>query len=127
VDHVVAAEISEGARAQVVEGKIPDGMIGLDIGPKTAKMYEERIAKAKLVVWNGPMGYSEIKTFADGTRRIAQAMANSKAITIVGGGETAEAVEALGLQDKISHVSTGGGASLEFLGGKVLPGIAVLK
>jgi len=127
VDHVVAAEISEDAKPQTVGAEIPDGMIGLDIGPKTAALYEEKIAAARLVTWNGPLGYSEIAAFADGTKRVAEAMARCGGTTIVGGGETAEAVEELGLQDKLSHVSTGGGACLDFLAGKVLPGIAALE
>ena len=101
--------------------------IGLDIGPRTAELFENELADAALVTWNGPLGYFEIPEFAEGTRRVAQAMADSTATTIVGGGETAEAVEQLGLQDRISHVSTGGGASLAFLGGEELPGIAALQ
>ncbi|NLW49943.1 MAG: phosphoglycerate kinase [Candidatus Brocadiaceae bacterium] len=127
VDHVCAREIAPDAEAQVFEGEIPDGWIGLDIGPRTAALYAERIRDAALVTWNGPVGYFEIDQFAKGTEAIARAMAESNATSIVGGGETAEAVEELGLQDRISHVSTGGGASLEFLAGDTLPGIAVLE
>jgi 3-phosphoglycerate kinase len=127
VDHVCAQEISPDAEARVFEEEIPDGWIGLDIGPKTAEMFAERIAEANLVTWNGPLGYSEIDSFANGTKTVATAMAESGATSIVGGGETAEAVEKLGLADKISHVSTGGGAALEFLAGDMLPGIAALE
>jgi len=127
VDHVCAQEISADAEAKVFEGEIPDGWIGLDIGPKTAALYAEKIAPAALLTWNGPLGFSEHKQFANGTETVAQAMADSDAISIVGGGETAEAIENLGLADKISHISTGGGASLMFLGGEDLPGITALK
>jgi len=127
LDHVCADSISETATVMTFEDEIPEGMIGLDIGPKTAASYVKKIGKAGLVTWNGPMGYFEIDAFAEGTRRIARAMAACKGTTIVGGGETAEAVEDLDLQDKIDHVSTGGGACLDFLAGEVLPGIAVLE
>jgi len=127
VDHVCAQEISDDAEVKTFEREIPEGWIGLDIGPKTASQFAERIRGAALVTWNGPVGYFEIDAFSQGTVAVAQAMADSGATTIVGGGETAEAVEKLGLQDKISHVSTGGGASLEFLGGDKLPGLAVLE
>jgi len=127
VDHVCAREINADAEAAVFEREIPEGWIGLDIGPKTADLFAERIRGAAQVTWNGPVGYFEIDRFAGGTEAVAKAMAECGATTIVGGGETAEAVEKLGLQDKISHVSTGGGASLEFLAGEVLPGLAVLE
>jgi len=127
VDHVCAREVGADAEAAVFEREIPEGWIGLDIGPKTADLFAERIRGAALVTWNGPVGYFEIDRFAGGTEAVAKAMAECGATTIVGGGETAEAVEKLGLQDKISHVSTGGGASLEFLAGEVLPGLAVLE
>jgi len=127
VDHVCAADTSGEATLNAFETEITAGMIGLDIGSKTATMYESRIASARLVVWNGPMGYFEMKPFAEGTNRIAAALAGCAGTTIVGGGETAEAVEALGLQGKISHVSTGGGACLDFLAGKELPGLAALE
>ena len=127
IDHVCADRIAQDATITTADGDVPQGVIGLDIGPKTAALYESKIADAKLVVWNGPMGYFELDAFSEGTKRIARAMASCKGITIVGGGETAEAVEKLGLQDRMSHVSTGGGAALEFLAGKQLPGIAVLQ
>ncbi len=127
VDHVCARDINADAEPATFEDEIPDGWIGLDIGPRTAQQYAQKIKTAALVTWNGPVGYFEIDNFAAGTRAVAQAMADSDATTIVGGGETAEAVEEFGLQDKISHVSTGGGAALEFLAGDELPGIAILQ
>jgi 3-phosphoglycerate kinase len=127
VDHVCGREIDPDTQAETFDDEVPDGWIGLDIGPKTAQSFAEKIKGAALVTWNGPVGYFEIDQFADGTRIVAQAMADSDATTIVGGGETAESVEELGLEEQISHVSTGGGASLAFLGGEELPGIAALE
>ncbi len=106
---------------------VPAGYMGLDIGPQTAAAYAKEIAAAKTVVWNGPMGVFEMSNFAEGTRAVAQACADSKAITIIGGGDSAAAVEQMGLADKMSHISTGGGASLEFLEGIELPGVAALN
>ena len=106
---------------------IPDGYEGMDIGPKTVKLFSDEIAKAKTVVWNGPMGVFEMPNFAKGTLAIAKAMAASGATTIIGGGDSAAAVTQMGLADKMSHISTGGGASLEFLEGKTLPGVAALN
>ena len=107
--------------------EIPEDWEGMDIGPDTRKAFADEIMKAKTVVWNGPMGVFEFPNFAEGTKAIAQALADSSATTIVGGGDSAAAVETLGYADKISHISTGGGASLEFLEGIELPGIAALN
>ena len=126
LDHVVAAELKEGAANQIVD-RIPDGMMGLDIGPSTIEAYTRVISAAKMIVWNGPMGVFEKSPFDKGTVAIAKAIAASGAISIVGGGDSELAVESAGVADKISHISTGGGASLEFLAGKELPGVAVLK
>ena len=102
-------------------------MEALDIGPKTAKLFAEKIKDAKTVVWNGPMGVFEIKEFSNGTNEVAKALSESDAVTIVGGGDSALAIEMAGLKDQITHVSTGGGASLEFLEGKDLPGISSIE
>ena len=106
---------------------IPDGWMGLDIGPKTEKLFADAIDGAGTVIWNGPMGVSEWDNFASGTIAVAKAIADSGAISIIGGGDSVAAVTKLGFADKMSHISTGGGASLEFLEGKELPGIAALQ
>ena len=123
-DVVIADDIKEDAETEIVDiDNIPQDKEALDIGPKTAKEYADIIKKAKTVVWNGPMGVFEVKVFANGTNEVAKALADSSATTIVGGGDSALAIEEAGYKDKITHVSTGGGASLEFLEGKTLPGI----
>jgi phosphoglycerate kinase len=128
IDTVIADKFDANAKPIVTDGvDIKDGYMGLDIGPKTSKLYEEAIKGAKTVVWNGPMGVFEFESFAKGTFAVAKAMAESGATTIIGGGDSAAAVNQLGFGDKMTHISTGGGASLEFLEGKELPGIAALN
>ena len=126
VDHLCAAEFSAEAEAVTAEGDIPADMMGMDIGPTTIEMYTAAVKGAGTIVWNGPMGVFEFDKFAVGTKAMAKALAESGAVTIVGGGDSAAAVEKLGFADKITHISTGGGASLEFLEGKELPGVACL-
>jgi phosphoglycerate kinase len=128
VDHVCGSEPKETAERVVVNGAaIPDGMMGLDIGPKTLDRYRQRILAAKTVFWNGPMGLFEQKPWAEGTFGVARAMAESPGVTVVGGGDSAAAVEEAGLVSRMKHVSTGGGASLEFIEGRELPGVKVLE
>jgi len=128
VDTVAADHFAADAESKIVDIKaIPDGWMGMDIGPATVRLFETAIAGAGTVVWNGPMGVFEFDRFAEGTRAVAKAVAESGAISIVGGGDSAAAVEKLGFAQKITHISTGGGASLEFLEGKELPGIACLE
>lgn len=128
VDNIAVQEVSDAAPFKVVENGIPDGWEGVDIGPKTIKNFAAAIAQAKTIVWNGPMGIFEMKNFKNGSIAVAKAMAdNHGAVTIVGGGDSAAAVAQFGLSDRMTHISTGGGASLEYLEGKPLPGIEALQ
>lgn len=128
LDHIVADEFAENAEGRYIDNQdIPDGAIGMDIGSKTLQEIEKRILKAKTIVWNGPMGVFEFKNFQVGTIKVAEMVAACNGITVVGGGDSVAAVNKFGFADKISHVSTGGGASLEYLEGKLLPGIVALK
>ena len=125
VDNVIGDAFSNDCNKDVVStGEIPDGWEGMDIGPKTAELFCEAVKDAKTVVWNGPMGCFEMPNFAHGTEAVAKALAETDATTIIGGGDSAAAVNILGYGDKMTHISTGGGASLEFLEGKELPGVA---
>lgn len=127
IDHQIAAEFKEDAVSKITEGAdIEDGFMGMDIGPKSVELYSETLKNAKTIIWNGPMGVFEMAKFAEGTKQVAKTLSEADAITIIGGGDSAAAVEQLGYGDKMTHISTGGGASLEFLEGKVLPGIDVL-
>lgn len=128
IDHMVVPTFSADAPIAIVEGNVlPEGHLGVDIGPKTIVAINERLAKAETILWNGPLGVFEIAPFSKGTFAVAEAMAKSHAITIVGGGDSAAAIAQVGLTEKMTHISTGGGASLEFLEGKALPGIVALK
>jgi phosphoglycerate kinase len=129
-DHVVGDRFAEDAASQIVT-HIPNGWMGLDIGPETRARYSEVLSSAKIIIWNGPMGVFEMDAFAAGTLAIAQAMAsateNNGTLTIVGGGDSVAAINEAGLAEAVSHVSTGGGAMLEFIEGKTLPGLAALE
>ena len=125
-DNLCAAEFSKDAQPMLEGADIPDALMGMDIGPKTIEAFSAAVKGAGTVVWNGPMGVFEFPAFAEGTKAMAKALAESGAITIVGGGDSAAAVEQLGFADRMTHISTGGGASLEFLEGKELPGVACL-
>jgi phosphoglycerate kinase len=128
VDHVVASAFKEDAeRKTLPASEVPEGWMGLDIGPATALAFGEEIRKAKLVLWNGPMGVFEMKPFAEGTLAVARALAEGKGTSIVGGGDSVAAITQMALADRVSHVSTGGGASLEFLAGDPLPGVTCLQ
>ena len=127
-DLVIAERFSADAPAQPLDGvDVPDGMMGLDIGPRTAAAYAQRIGAAGTVFWNGPMGAFELDEFAAGTRAVAEAVAKTAAVTVVGGGDSAAALQRFGLADKVTHLSTGGGASLELLEGRTLPGVEALR
>ncbi|MBR3963611.1 MAG: phosphoglycerate kinase [Oscillospiraceae bacterium] len=128
VDHVAADKFDENAEPVAVEGKdIPEGLMGMDVGPKSVELFKEAVKNAKTVIWNGPMGVFEFKNFAGGTFAVAEAIAETDCISIIGGGDSVAAVTKLGFADKMTHISTGGGASLEFLEGLELPGIAALN
>ena len=128
IDNVIGKEYKEDTEYQIVDSDdIPDGWMGLDIGPKSTALFAEAVKDAGTVIWNGPMGVSEWEHFAAGTIGVATAIAESNAISIIGGGDSAAAIQKLGFADKMSHISTGGGASLEFLEGKELPGVAALN
>jgi phosphoglycerate kinase len=130
VDVVVADEFKNESPSETVSvDSVASGKMGLDIGPETVKLFKDEIMKSKTIVWNGPMGVFEMPNFAEGTFEIAKALAEATsngAVTVVGGGDSSAAISKAGLEDKVSHVSTGGGASLEFLEGKTLPGVAAL-
>ena len=125
VDHVAAAEFKAGADFEIVD-TVPDGKMGLDIGPRTVELFKDAVSKAKTIIWNGPMGVFEMPPFDKGTVELAKAVADSGATSVVGGGDSEKAIKVAGVASKISHISTGGGASLEFLGGIELPGVAAL-
>lgn len=127
IDNVIAQKIERGVETKIVDQEIPDGWMGLDVGPKTTERFKEHLSGVKTVVWNGPLGVFEVKEFSISTAQIASFLANLDITVVIGGGDTAAAIAELGLKDKMSHVSTGGGASLEYLEGKVLPGIAALN
>ena len=126
IDNVVVDNIDAGAKTEIVGENIPDGKIAVDIGPKTIKLFEDKLKSAKTIVWNGPVGIFEMDAFSKGTQELANFIGSLKCISIIGGGDTAAAIAKFKLEDKMSHISTGGGASLEFLEGKSLPGIAAL-
>ena len=127
VDHVVVETVDPDAKTEIVGEEIPEGKIGVDIGPKTIKLFEDRLEPAKTIVWNGPLGIFEMEPFSKGTQELAKFIATLKCTSIIGGGDTAAAIAKFKLEDKMTHISTGGGASLEFLEGKDLPGIAALS
>jgi len=126
IDHVVAQKLEKGAVTKVVDQQIPPGWMALDVGPKTVEQFKKVLSSAKTILWNGPLGVFETIPFDRGSREVAQFIASLEATTVIGGGDTAAAIHQFGLEEKMSHVSTGGGASLEFLEGKVLPGVACL-
>jgi len=127
IDNVAVKEIKEDAKVEIVGENIPDGLIAVDIGPETVKLFTAKLKSAKAIVWNGPVGIFEMPAFSNGTRSIAEFIAGLKCVSIIGGGDTAAAIAKFKLEDKMTHISTGGGASLEFLEGKILPGVAALS
>jgi 3-phosphoglycerate kinase len=127
IDNLVVENIDANAKSEIVGEDIPDGKIAVDIGPKTVRYFEDKLKSAKTIVWNGPLGIFEIDAFSKGTQEVAEFIATLKTVSIIGGGDTAAAMAKFNLEDKMSHISTGGGASLEFLEGKILPGIAALS
>ncbi|MCK9572146.1 MAG: phosphoglycerate kinase [Candidatus Omnitrophica bacterium] len=127
IDNVAVKEIKEDAKVEIVGENIPDGLIAVDIGPETVKLFTAKLKSAKTIVWNGPVGIFEMPAFSNGTRSIAEFIAGLKCVSIIGGGDTAAAIAKFKLEDKMTHISTGGGASLEFLEGKILPGVAALS
>jgi phosphoglycerate kinase len=128
LDHIIASEIAPGTKTRILDDfPIPPDKMGLDIGPNTIQSYAADIAMAKTILWNGPMGVFEIEEFSQGTIKVAEAVANSNALSIIGGGDSVAAVAKAGVSDRISHISTGGGASLEYIAKETLPGIEALS
>jgi 3-phosphoglycerate kinase len=128
VDHLIVDRIDAPTKIETTKDQaIPDGMIAVDIGPKTIELFKRTLRDVKTICWNGPLGIFEIDTYAKGSKEIAEFITTTKAKTIIGGGDTASAIAKFGLESKMTHISTGGGASLEFMEGKILPGIAALK
>ena len=128
MDHLIVDNIDAPTKIEVTKDQnIPEGMIAVDIGPKTITLFENTLKNAKTICWNGPLGIFENDKYATGTKEIAQFITTIKAKTIIGGGDTASAMSKFGLENKMTHISTGGGASLEFMEGKILPGIAALE
>ncbi len=126
IDNVVVEKVDANANAEIVGENIPEGKIAVDIGPKTAALFNQRLESARTIVWNGPLGIFEMDAFSKGSRVVAEFISGLKATTVIGGGDTASAIMKFKLEDKMTHISTGGGASLEFLEGKILPGVAAL-
>lgn len=128
LDHCIAQKVEPHSPSRTTERPgVPEGWEGVDIGPKTIQAFTQALQGARTILWNGPVGVFEIESFSKGTRAIAETLSQSKAVTVVGGGDTAAAVAKFGLADRMTHVSTGGGASLEYLEGKTLPGVAALE
>jgi len=127
IDHIECDNIEAPKQIKTThDAAVEEGFMGVDIGPKTIALFSDKLKKARTIVWNGPMGIFEKDQFSEGTKRISEAIAGSSAISVVGGGDSAAAAEKFGVKDRLSHISTGGGASLEYLEGKILPGIAAL-